>query len=187
MGSNLMKDPKTPNYSVDKIKLHEDWNRKTQANDIAVIKLKEKIEFKTNEKKQYEINSVCLPEKGLDVVGTATLSGFGQTGATAAQAEYLQKLDVPIYNHGQCGVNYRKFVKINEFKICAGGKGGQDSCMGDSGGPLVQLNPKDNRIQLVGIVSFGYPCAVKDMPGVYTRVSNYIDWIIEATKEHTVA
>ncbi|XP_054160489.1 venom peptide isomerase heavy chain-like [Oppia nitens] len=186
MGSNIMKDPNTPNYSVQKFTLHEEWNRKTQANDIAVIRVNEKITFKTNDNHQYEVNSVCMPEKEFEANGTATLSGFGQTGATASQSDNLQKLDVPIYNHKKCARNYKKYVEINEKKLCAGGKGGQDSCMGDSGGPLVQLNPNENRIQIIGVVSFGYPCAVKDMPGVYTKVSHYIDWIIEKTKEHTV-
>ena len=125
-----MKDPNTPDYKVERFRVHESWDRKTQSNDIAVLRVKEKIEFKTNEKDQYVINKVCLPEKDFDIKkGTATLSGFGQTGATAAQSEYLQKLDVPIYDQNKCADNYKKYVKLNDKKLCAGGKGGQDSCM----------------------------------------------------------
>lgn len=47
---------------------------------------------------------------------------------------------------------------------------------GDSGGPLLLklTDPYCMNIQ-IGIVSFGIQCAFK--PGVYTRVSHYIDWI----------
>ena len=54
------------------------------------------------------------------------------------------------------------------------------TCSGDSGGPLLIFDPKRPKQQLqIGIVSTGPQCAVSDSPGVYTKVENYIDWILK--------
>ena len=47
---------------------------------------------------------------------------------------------------------------------------------GDSGGPA--LIQKDGIYYQVGIVSFGSSsCKEENLPGVYTRVTEYLDWI----------
>ena len=54
--------------------------------------------------------------------------------------------------------------------------GGKDTCQGDSGGPLFAKSSL-NKYVLAGITSFGILCALPNYPGVYTRVSYYLDWI----------
>ncbi|PNF43461.1 hypothetical protein B7P43_G10804 [Cryptotermes secundus] len=66
---------------------------------------------------------------------------------------------------------------IPEIFICAGWKkGGFDSCEGDSGGPMVIQRP-DKRWLLAGVISWGIGCAEPNQPGVYTRISEFREWI----------
>ena len=46
---------------------------------------------------------------------------------------------------------------------------------GDGGGPLVCEDSGYN--ELTGLVSWGFGCGRKDVPGVYVKVSSFIGWI----------
>jgi len=73
---------------------------------------------------------------------------------------------------------------LTDNMICAGvASGAKTSCNGDSGGPLV-VRQADGRWLQAGIVSWGrvplgseQRCGHPELYGVYTRVSNYFDWI----------
>ena len=65
---------------------------------------------------------------------------------------------------------------VREGMVCAGGVAGEDSCQGDSGGPLVS-SPGDGVWSVVGLVSWGRRCGVKNRYGVYTRISTFLPWI----------
>ena len=59
---------------------------------------------------------------------------------------------------------------------------GKDSCNGDSGGPLVFHEKSENPFVSapyfqIGIVSFGTSTCGRGVPGVYTRVPEYLSWI----------
>lgn len=73
---------------------------------------------------------------------------------------------------------------LTDNMICAGvPSGNKDSCNGDSGGPLM-VRRDDGGWMQVGIVSWGKmplgaqtACGLPSLYGVYTRASNYFDWI----------
>ena len=75
---------------------------------------------------------------------------------------------------------------ITRNMICAGVPSGKKtSCQGDSGGPLM-VRQQDGRWLQVGVVSWGatsvnsageVSCGVEQTYAIYTRLSNYFDWI----------
>ena len=63
--------------------------------------------------------------------------------------------------------------------VCAGyNQGGKSSCYGDSGGPLVvPKSANDDTAVIYGVISWGAGCALNSYPGVYVRITKYLDWI----------
>lgn len=60
--------------------------------------------------------------------------------------------------------------------MCAGGAKDEDTCYGDGGGPLVCSVSYEKYVQ-TGIVSWGVGCGEESVPGVYTNVALFSDWI----------
>ncbi|KAL0617206.1 Tryptase beta-2 [Plecturocebus cupreus] len=93
----------------------------------------------------------------------------------------LKQVKVPIVENHVCDVKYHAGLYtgdavriVHDDMLCAGNSR-RDSCQGDSGGPLVC---KVNGTWLqAGVVSWGEGCAQPNRPGIYTRVTYYLDWI----------
>ncbi|KAI1280728.1 Serine proteinase stubble [Halotydeus destructor] len=168
-------------YGVKRKVVNEDYNPATYQNDIALLELSTEVNFKQH------IIPVCLPEKDLNSTGEyATVTGWGRTSyGVPTSPGVLQKVDVRVLNTTTCQ-EWMKDVgrkeKIYPNMLCAGYKeGGKDSCQGDSGSPLTLK--KDGRAMLIGLVSWGVGCARPNLPGVYTRISQFIEWIDIHTRE----
>lgn len=56
------------------------------------------------------------------------------------------------------------------------------ACQGDSGGPAVAFFKSNKVATLIGIVSWGKGCALKEYPGVYGRVVAARQWIKDLTE-----
>ena len=88
-------------------------------------------------------------------------------------------VDLPIIDNATCAEVYPG--RTADGQVCAGyAQGTMDSCQGDSGGPLVVPGGPTGWTQ-IGVASFGRDCAQPGAYGVYTRVSHYIDWILQQT------
>ena len=142
-------------------------------NDVCIVKLERRLKMNNY------VQAVKLPKhSGMYFDGIAAVSGWGRTNYDVpGGSEKLQVAKVALVDFDTC-VNALaeapSFGEINQFcesqVICAG-YGGQDACNGDSGGPMMCGDV------ICGITSFGYKCGL--LPGGYTRVTNYLDFIMK--------
>ncbi|CAL4081160.1 unnamed protein product [Meganyctiphanes norvegica] len=158
---------------------HENFNPSSYANDIAILKLAEPVEFTDTS----QIRPVCLPTTKFWENQTLEnfrpiVAGWGSIEYNKGSSDHLLEAGVLVVPTPECATGYSRFkqISIDESTLCAG-KDGKDACQGDSGGPLISIDPQGNTA-LVGVVSFGFRCAEPGFPGVYTRVTHYNDWII---------
>jgi len=150
--------------------LHPQYNPDTSENDLMVLKLDGSSSFKPVE--------LVFEDSAFDSFmneGTAvTVAGWGAIQSGGRASNRLLSTDLVISSYADCSSLYGTIPQ--DKMICAGhAPGGKDSCQGDSGGPLFHDN--GTHFVQIGIVSFGYSCALPETPGVYTRVANYESFI----------
>ena len=179
---------------AESIHTHENYSIKNQANDIALIKLSRPITYGITEesaksgRNPYKTRTrpICLSTKEYDAKvyknKKCIISGWGAT-ADATFSGPLQKAEVPLGLSNKKCSNLLPGLVGDNSQVCSF-QPSVDTCQGDSGGPLVckdeSLKESDGTMYFtyaqVGVTSWGQGCA-KSTPGVYTRVSHYIDWI----------
>uniref|UniRef100_A0A8C2NFE2 Peptidase S1 domain-containing protein n=1 Tax=Capra hircus TaxID=9925 RepID=A0A8C2NFE2_CAPHI len=152
---------------ASKIIRHPRYSSWTLDNDILLIKLSTPAVINAR------VSTLALPSACAPAGTECLISGWGNTLSSGVNyPDLLQCLEAPLLSHADCEASYPGEITNN--MICAGFlEGGKDSCQGDSGGPVACNG------ELQGIVSWGYGCAQKGKPGVYTKVCNYVDWIQE--------
>nr|XP_019591746.1 PREDICTED: plasma kallikrein isoform X2 [Rhinolophus sinicus] len=167
----------TPFSKIKEIIIHQNYNISETAHDIALIKLEAPLNYTEFQK------PICLPSKDDTnaIYTNCWVTGWGYTKERGEIENTLQKANIPLVTNEECQKRYRGY-EITKQMICAGYKeGGKDACKGDSGGPLVC---KYNGIwHLVGITSWGEGCGRRGQPGVYSKVAEYVDWILEKTQK----
>ncbi|XP_011745814.2 LOW QUALITY PROTEIN: coagulation factor VII [Macaca nemestrina] len=146
--------------------------------DIALLRLQQPVVLTDH------VVPLCLPERTfsertLAFVRFSLVSGWGQLLDRGATALELMALNVPRLMTQDCLQQSQKAEaspNITEYMFCAGySDGSRDSCKGDSGGP--HATRYRGTWYLTGIVSWGQGCAAVGHFGVYTRVSQYIEWL----------
>jgi secreted trypsin-like serine protease len=172
---------------VSRLIPHEAYNATTQENDIAVFELATPATSRPVQLSFPEKNPLEAPDTKVTVTGWGTLKAMkGRNDALTDElvrpgdpryfTTQLMEVEIPVISEETCQKTYQNKV-IDHRVICAGlAEGGKDSCQGDSGGPLV-TRAADGEYRQIGVVSFGRLCALKDTPGVYSRVSAFQDWL----------
>ncbi|XP_049283478.1 CLIP domain-containing serine protease 14D-like [Anopheles funestus] len=162
---------------IEKIIVHTgyDTRDKSHHNDIALIRFNREIHYSET------VRPICLPLadslRSRNHVGLSSFAaGWGKTETASASPKKL-KVELNIKDLKECAPVYqRSGIFLDSTQMCAGGVRGQDTCSGDSGGPL--MRQITGSWYLIGVVSFGpQKCGTASVPGVYTNVAEYVDWI----------
>jgi secreted trypsin-like serine protease len=170
---------------IANIYIHPLYDDAAFNNDIALVELVSSVVADAVQIADTELTTQYSVENSL-----ATVAGWGgrqgyapDAGPTSDFPDILHQVNLRLSTNAECkqalGESFEvpaDNIDITDAMICAAvPQGGKGSCQGDSGGPLI-VNTGSG-VQQVGIVSFGFGCAEAGFPGVFTRVSEFKDWI----------
>ncbi|XP_028617440.1 tryptase-like [Grammomys surdaster] len=165
--------------TVSKIIPHHEFYIPQHGADIALLKLTNPVNISCY------VHPVSLPPAS-ENFPSGTLCWVTGWGNLYCQVKLpppfpLKEVQVPIIENRLCDRKYHEGLItgdnvhiVRDDMLCAG-DGKHNFHQGDSGGPLV-CKVKDTWLQ-AGVVSWGELCAQSDRPGIYTRVTYYLDWI----------
>ncbi|RZC43129.1 serine protease snake-like, partial [Asbolus verrucosus] len=158
---------------------HPDYRSTSHYNDIGLVKLERPAQMNSFSR------PACLyPAKEI-TAEKAIATGWGKTSYAGVGSDDLLKVTLNFYSQENCNKSYRNQISrklrrgiVGDTQVCAGSNEEKDTCQGDSGGPLQIYHINDDikcMYDIVGVTSFGKACSAS--PGVYTRVSQFIQWI----------
>uniref|UniRef100_A0A1B0BYS1 Peptidase S1 domain-containing protein n=1 Tax=Glossina palpalis gambiensis TaxID=67801 RepID=A0A1B0BYS1_9MUSC len=162
--------------------IHDNYTSSTTYNDIALLELEQDAEYSAF------VYPSCLHIDENDPSESETLlvTGWGTVNtATRASSDILLKVSLDIKPLASCNEIFAKYGSdrrltqgVVKTLLCAGDKEAKkDACSGDSGGPLnLVIDESYRQYRIVGIVSSGFGCGTS-IPGLYTRVALFLDYI----------
>ncbi|XP_017060674.1 melanization protease 1 isoform X2 [Drosophila ficusphila] len=149
---------------------HEEYISRLEHNDIALLRLQSSVRYTA------AIIPICLPKAFFSLRDRKmTVAGWGYTGL-GLRSDTLLFATVREMNFKNCEEQFWHKNFTNYAQLCVTGISGvEESCDGDSGGPLMAIHR--GATYAVGITSYGPPCNQTKWPGVYTKISRYLNWI----------
>ncbi|RVE41548.1 hypothetical protein evm_013802 [Chilo suppressalis] len=164
---------------VKRIISHPQYAPPTRYHDIALLELDAPVTLS-----QYLVPACIHVPDPADNLTRASATGWGLTEHRGANSDILQKVTLNKFVTQECSEKFPVHRHMKQgfdqnTQTCYGDKNqSKDTCQGDSGGPLQIKNKKIKCMYtIVGVTSFGKACGMVGDPGIYTRVSHYVDWI----------
>ncbi len=188
-------------YTAASWKVHPDYSsgpdRDVWYNDLALVKLKVGLDLTDPAIDTIALPTAVQPSQAPSVGDQIGVSGWGATSANESSPDYpelLRAVTLDVISNGapnDCG-DYTSSEWNPNYEICVGFTGGgKDTCWGDSGGPYVDDIDADGdgttEPTLIGVTSWGNGCALANYPGLSTRVTSYLDWIVPRSPNPSVS
>ncbi|KAJ8724377.1 hypothetical protein PYW08_015851 [Mythimna loreyi] len=157
-------------YKVASIIVYDRYNSTSREHDIGLLRTKRPFDLRF-------IEILELRRQTLEEGDEVTLVGFGAQKPHGSSTRKMYVLELPVFNQEICEYAMRYNRPVTDGMFCTFTKIGEGTCHGDSGSPLIKGK------ELVGVVSWGIPCAV-GFPDVHTRISPYVEWIQSHIKQY---
>ncbi|KAH8243643.1 hypothetical protein KR032_009049, partial [Drosophila birchii] len=171
-------DAAPQDYNVSGYTIHPNYEDPEFYHDIGMIKLNESVIF------DFYKHPACLPFQDDRSKNSFIAVGWGSTDLAGKPSAKLLKVKLDLYGEKVCTRLLTR--QLEEFprgfdernQLCVGSEMARDTCNGDSGGPLLIYHREyPCMYHVIGITSAGLTCGTPGIPGIYTRVYPYLDWI----------
>merc|ERR1712061_769620 len=188
-GFNAPEQQQHEEYTVVRILKHPGMSTTRLSDNIALLTVDRDINLASP-----YVNTACMPscDNQFDYIfsnGTGVrchVAGWGKDEIDGTFQFIPKKVDLSLVPGAQCEASLKNALnsrqpgtgdrfQLHPSEICAGGEVGKDACVGDGGSPLV-CQAQSGRWTVVGLVSWGIGCG-SHVPGVYTNVHHYKQWI----------
>ncbi|CBY19191.1 unnamed protein product [Oikopleura dioica] len=145
-------------HRVKRVFVHPGYSRRTMQNDICILAVED-----IGLERRPTVDHACLPQPDwLPATGTRCwAAGFGESPRKGHSQRICKRLTWTF-----CRVNNAQTVLILDMLM-------KQACSVQE-----EKAAKTGKIPIVtGITSWGIGCGVAETPGVWTKVSSYLDWI----------
>jgi hypothetical protein len=188
LGSDDLSRGDGATYRIERIVRHSQYragNRDAStapnmyANDIALIRIV--ADGASRPRDPARIREIALNRAPLAGGTPVTATGWGAVASgTEATSAAMLRADLRVMDNAVCQQRPGYAAPKIHGKVFCAAHPTRSTCRADSGGPVVLTL---GRPVLVGLVSWGRQrCAGDGMPGVYTRIDQYVGWIEQAMR-----